>query len=66
MNFEINPTFLIKPFFQHGKDKKLNILKTKKIFQKYFLSFLKGPSLKEIKQSFLEDESPTLRRLLVT
>ena len=51
MNFEINHTFLIKPFFTQPKrqDKNVNISRTKKDFninKKHFSTILKGLSLK--------------------
>ena len=65
MNFEVNLIFLIKPFFVHdqSRDKKLNILRTKrgaKINQKTFSITFKGLSIKQITQIFLESESLTL------
>ena len=45
------------------QDKKLNILRTKRAFkmkQKAFLIIFKGLSLKQIKQFFLEGDTPTL------
>ena len=63
----MNLIFLIKPFFLHEqKDKNLNILRTQRAFkmkQKAFFTIFKGLSLKQIKQFFLESESPTLSLL---
>ena len=54
---KIDLTFLIKSFFLHDKNvkKTSNILKTNIAFnvkKKYFSSFLKGYSLKQIKKLF--------------
>ena len=68
MNFEVNLIFLIKPFFLHDQKivtKNLNILRTKRAFQmkqKAFFIIFKGFSIKQIKQVFLEGESPTLKK----
>ena len=60
MNFEINFSFLIKPFSHMTKKvisyKNVNILRTK---QAFFIIF-KGFSLKKIKQTILEGECPTI------
>ena len=62
MNFKINLTFTIKPFFL--LDQNLNTLRTKRPFkmkQKWFFIIFEGLSLKQIKHCF-EGESPTLNK----
>ena len=66
MNFEINLTFLIKPFFLHDQKVmiKLDYLQQKELLRwnkKHFFIIFKGLSMKQITQIFLEGESPTLR-----
>ena len=56
MNFEVNLTILIKPFFLHDQKKLLRLNK------KPFFIIFKGLSIKQIKHSFLEGESPTLSK----
>ena len=63
INFEINQSFLIKPFFYMTKKsgQKCNISRTKELLtcnKKHFSSIF---SLKSIKIYFLEGESPTLK-----
>ena len=66
INFEVNLIFLIKLFFStwpKSQHKNLNIMRTKKTIkmkQKIFFIIFKRLSLKQIKQFYLEGESPTL------
>ena len=50
MNFEANVIFLIKPSFLHDR----------KMVAKTFFIIFRGFSSKQIRQTFLEGESPTL------
>ena len=71
MNFEVNLIFLIKPFFLHDQKvvtKTLNILRRNRAFQmklKALFIIFKGLSIKQVKQGFLEGDSPTLRTLIL-
>ena len=58
INFEINLSFFIKLFPTS------NISRTKRVVnmkEKAFFIIFKGLSMKEIKKTFLEGESPTLK-----
>ena len=65
MNFEINLLFLIKPHFLHDQKvkAKIEISWERKMvlgWNKAFFIIFKELWLKQIKQIFLESESPTL------
>ena len=70
MNFEINLIFLIKPFFYMTKKsrQKFKYLENGKSFQdeiKSIFIILKGLSMKQTIEFFLEGESPTLKYDLI-
>ena len=66
--FEINPSFLVKPFSNMTKITRKTFGITKRAVnmkQKAFFFIFIGLLLKQIKQTFLEGESPALNEILL-
>ena len=63
INFEINLSFLIEPFFYitKNKDKNINISRTKIVFNMKYKAFCHFKELSWKQILFLESGSPTLR-----
>ena len=61
IDFEINISFLVKPFFTWPKKSGQLLIWNKK----HFPSFLKGFLLKQIKATFLKGESLNLRKIFL-